>query len=193
VVEDVRMRLYAALVPPSEVRAELADLVQSVAPATRELSAVAVSDMRMPISTFGNVTLADSQVLLRALRESAAGWTRPELRFHGAAALEWEGDKSVWAKADGDVESLLTIGRGVPVAIQRLGFLVDRRKFRPWLEVGSITDATTLPYLERLTATLDEFKGAPWTLDTLTVFRKVPIGADGVDEVVLEEVPLGRD
>jgi RNA 2',3'-cyclic 3'-phosphodiesterase len=192
VVEDVGMRLYAALVPPSAVRAELAELVQSLAPATPELTAVPVEDMRIPVTAFGNVTLADSQVLLKALREAAAGWTRPELLFHGAGALEWEGDKSVWAKADGDVESLLTIGRGVPVVIQPLGFLVDRRKFRPWLEVGSITDATTLPYLERLTAALDEFKGASWTLETLSVFRKVPADASGVDEVLLEEVPIGR-
>lgn len=186
------MRLYAALVPPPEVRAEIGELVQSVARATPELSAVSVDDMRLPVTGFGNVTLSDAQVLLQALRDTAAGWTRPELRFHGAAALEWEGDKSVWARADGEVESLLTIGRGIPIAVQPLGFLVDRRKFRPWLEVGSITDATTLPYLERLTAALDEFKGAVWTLESLTVFRKVPVGAEGVDEVVLEEVAIGQ-
>jgi RNA 2',3'-cyclic 3'-phosphodiesterase len=186
------MRLYAALVPPSEVRAELADLVDSVARATPELSVTPIADMRMPVTHFGNVTLADSQQLLGTLRGAAAGWTRPALQFHGSAALEWEGDKCVWAKVDGDVEGLLTIGRGVPVVVQPQGFLVDRRKFRPWVAVGSITDATTLPYLERLTTALEEFKGASWTLETLTVFRKVPVDAQGVDEVVLEEIPIGR-
>ena len=146
------MRLYAAIVPPEAARAELADLVRSVGPASPELEPVAVADMRIPVTSFGNVTLSDSSVLLSTLRDVARGWTRPELRFRGHAALEWEGDKNVWAKIDGDVESLNTVGRGVPVVVQPLGFLVDRRKFRPWLPVGTITDATTLPYLERLTA-----------------------------------------
>jgi 2'-5' RNA ligase len=187
------MRLYAAIVPPEAARAQLADLVQSVAPATPELAPTNVSDMRIPVTSFGNVTLSDSSVLLSTLRDVARGWTRPELRFHGHAALEWEGDKNVWAKIDGDLDNLLTVGRGVPVAVQPLGFLVDRRKFRPWLSVGTITDATTLPYLERLTAALDDFDGKTWTVDSLTVFRRVPIDEKGVDEVILEEIPLGND
>jgi RNA 2',3'-cyclic 3'-phosphodiesterase len=192
VVDDVRMRLYAAIVPPESARAELAELVRSVGPGTRELTPVTVADMRMPVTNFGNVALQDADTLLQTLRNESARWTRPELRFHGHAALEWEGDKCVWSKLDGDVEDLLTVGREVPKVVQPLGFLVDRRKFRPWLAVGSITDATTLPYLERLTAALDEFKGTLWTLETLTVFRKVPVDANGSDELVLEEIPLGK-
>ncbi len=184
------MRLYAALVPPENARAELADLVRSVAPGTRELTPVTVGDMRMPVTNFGNVALQDAETLLRTLRHEAARWSPPELRFHGHAALEWEGDTCVWSKLDGDVDDLVTVGREVPKVVQPLGFLVDRRKFRPWLAVGSITDATTLPYLERLTTALDEFKGALWTLETLTVFRKMPVDERGIDEVVLEEIPL---
>lgn len=192
-VEDVRMRLYAAIVPPEAVRAELADLVQSLAPASPELVPAAVSDMRIPVTSFGNVTQSDASLLLETLHSATATWARPRVRFHGSAALEWEGDRSVWAKVDGDVDELLTIGRGVPIAIARLGFLVDRRKFRPWLEVGSITDVTSLPYLEKLTSALDAFEGSAWTLETLTVFKKVPVDEKGLDEVVLEEVPLRKD
>jgi 2'-5' RNA ligase len=190
VVDDGRMRLYAAIVPPESARAELADLVRSVAPGTRELTPVGVPDLRIPVTNFGNVALHDAETLLQTLRTQSARWPQPELRFHGHAALEWEGDKCVWSKLDGDVDELITVGREVPKVVQPLGFLVDRRKFRPWIAVGSITDATTLPYLERLTAALDEFKGAPWTLEALTVFRKVPVDENGVDEVVHEEIPL---
>ena len=184
------MRLYAAIVPPESARAELADLVRSVAPGTRELTPIEVPDLRIPVTNFGNVALHDAETLLQTLRTQSARWPQPELRFHGHAALEWEGDKCVWSKLDGDVDELITVGREVPKVVQPLGFLVDRRKFRPWIAVGSITDATTLPYLERLTAALDEFKGAPWTLESLTVFRKVPVDENGVDEVVHEEIPL---
>jgi 2'-5' RNA ligase len=183
------MRLFAAIVPPEHVRAEVADVVRTIAPETPELAMVRADKMRIFVTSFGNVSLADGVVLNQALREAAAGWRRAEVRFHGSAALEFEGDRSVWAKLDGDVESALAIGRGVPVVIQPLGFLVDRRRFRPWLSVGSITDATTLPYLERLTGALEEHKGSTWTLDTLTVFKSMP--ADQGGDVVHTEIPLG--
>lgn len=185
------MRLYAAVVPPERVRAELADVVTSVAPGTPELAPVPIDAMRIPITSFGNVAQQDSERLLGQLRKVTAGWPRPELRFHGSAALEFEGDESVWAKVDGDVEGLLQIGRGIPVAVQPLGFLVDRRQFRPWLAVGSITAETKLPYLEKLTAALDSFEGQPWTPESLTVFRKFPTDASGVVEKVHEEMPFG--
>jgi hypothetical protein len=146
--------------------------------------------MRIPVTSFGNVTQSDSLLLLDSLRKATSGWVQPKLRFHGSAALEWEGDRSVWAKVGGDVDELMTIGRGVPIAIAPLGFLVDRRKFRSWLEVGTITEVTTLPYLEKLTSALDAFEGSAWTLETLTVFKKVPADGTGIDEVVLAEVPL---
>lgn len=185
------MRLYAAVVPPERARVELADLVQSVAPGTPELTQVPVDGMRIPITSFGNVAQEDSERLLGQLRKVTAGWSRPELRFHGSAALEFEGDESVWAKVDGDVDGLLQIGRGVPVAVQPLGFLVDRRQFRPWLAVGSITAATKLPYLEKLTAALDSFEGQPWTPESLTIFRRVPADASGIEERIHEEMPFG--
>ena len=116
--------------------------------------------MYLPLTGFGNVTLGDSVKLAKALRAEVATWAPPRrCAFTGGAALEFPGDESVWAKLDGDVDGLKTIGRGVPQVVQRLGFFVDRRQFRPWLSVGTITDATTAPYLERLVAALDDFRG----------------------------------
>ncbi len=184
------MRLYAAFVPPPHVRDELAGLVASVAPGTRELTLVPSEAMRIPVTNFGNVTLNDSLRLLEILRDSARRWPRPKVHCAGSAALEFEGDRSVWSRIEGDLDDLLEVGRAVPKAVQPLGFLVDRRKFRPWISVGTITEDTTLPYLEKLTGVLDGFSGSPWTVDTLTVFKKIPIDENGSDEAVHEEIPL---
>lgn len=184
------MRLYAALVPPPRVRDELADLVASVAPGTRELTPVPPEAMRIPVTNFGNVTLSDSLRLLEVLRDSARKWPRPTVHCSGSAALEFQGDRSVWSRVDGDLDDLLEVGRGVPKVVQPLGFLVDRRKFRPWISVGTITEDTTLPFLEKLTGVLDGFSGTPWSVDTLTVFKKIPIDENGADEAVHEEIPL---
>ena len=188
--KNAPMRLYAALVPPPRVRDELADLVASVAPGTRELTPVPPAAMRIAVTNFGNVTLNDSLRLLEVLRDSARTWPRPTVRCSGSAALEFEGDRSVWSRIEGDLDDLFEVGRGVPKVVQPLGFLVDRRKFRPWISVGSITEDTTLPYLEKLTGVLDGFFGTPWTVDTLTVFKKLPIDENGSDEAVHEEIPL---
>ena len=190
--DHVHMRLFAAIVPPEEARKELAEVVRAAGPDTPELAAVPTAEMLIPVTGFGNVSQRDAVQLVSKLTRAAASWPRPDLRFAGSAALEWPGDENVWARLDGDVDGALTIGRGVPPAVKTLGFLVDRRAFRPWMAVGSITDHTTAPYLERLVDQLDEFKGTMWTLESLSIVRKVPLDEAGkVEEVVLDEVPLG--
>lgn len=188
------MRLFAAIVPPLSAREELVEVLQAAGAGSRELDMVSVEDLRIPITRFGNVSQRDALQLFSTLGHAARSWPRAELRFAGSAALEWPGDECVWTRLDGDVDGALTIGRGVPPAVKRLGFLVDRRAFRPWMSVGTITDHTTAPFLENLVAALDEFKGTMWTLSTISVMRKVPIdGTGGVEEIVLEEIPLGSD
>jgi RNA 2',3'-cyclic 3'-phosphodiesterase len=159
------------------------------AASTHELAAVEPARMYLPLTGFGNVTLGDSVKLISVLRAEAATWPRPSLTFAGGAALEFPGDESVWVKIDGDVEALKTIGRGVPQAVQRVGYFVDRRQFRPWLSVGTITDTTSAPYLERLVAALDEFRGDWWTAEAVSVMKWLPeSGREEYEE--MERLPL---
>jgi 2'-5' RNA ligase len=215
------MRLFAAIVPPPEVLQELATVVGSVRPeqpveesgrwflrrgrrgahaagrvpvapsAADELNRPEVEAMHLRIASFGNVTLGDSIKLANALREQSATWQRCEVHFAGAKALEFPGDESVWAVIEGDVDQLRAIGRNVPQVVQRLGFFVDRRVFRPWLPVATITEHTTAPYLERVVEALDGFHGTPWTVDSVFLMKRIP-DAGPEDFEVLEEMPLAR-
>jgi RNA 2',3'-cyclic 3'-phosphodiesterase len=212
------MRLFAAIVPPRPVLEELAaaarpDRAPAVAqPAPRgllrrlsgrssapvaspapdddpELDRPTVDQMYLPITSFGNVTTGDAVKLANALRDEAETWRRPEVRFRGGAALEFPGDESVWAKLDGDIDALMTIGRGVPLLVQRLGFFVDRRQFRPWLAVGTITDHTTAPYLQEVVDALDAFEGRTWTVESVVLMKRPPESdGGGIEEV--ERMPL---
>lgn len=146
--------------------------------------------MHIPITGFGNVTLGDSGTLAAALRDEAAAWAPAQVAIAGGTALEFPGDTSVWAKLDGDLDALTTIGRGVPLVVQRLGFFVDRRQFRPWLSVGTITDETTAPYLERLVAALEAYRSTSWTIDHVSLMRK-PNDATSNDRFEeMERMPL---
>jgi RNA 2',3'-cyclic 3'-phosphodiesterase len=158
-----------------------------------ELDRPTAAEMYLPITHFGNVTLGDSVQLADALRADVATWSRPEVHFSGGAALEWPGDESVWAKLDGDVDALMTIGRGVPLVVQRLGFFVDRRQFRPWLSVGTITAATTAPYLEQLVGALETFRGQDWTVESVSLMKRLPEAEGPVDFEEMERMPLAAD
>lgn len=208
------MRLFAAIVPPRDVLDALLEVVHGVqrqgnapaakkglfsrlrgrAPAaeaarTDELTVPTASQMYLPITGFGNVTLGDSVQLTKALRAEAATWERPTVHIAGGTALEFTGDESVWAKIEGDVEALKTIGRGVPQVVQRLGFFVDRRQFRPWLSVGTITDTTTAPYLQSLVDALGSFESRSWTIESISLMKGLPeVRRDAFEEI--EQMPL---
>jgi 2'-5' RNA ligase len=126
------------------------------------LEHVALEQMRLPITGFGNLTTNDVNRLVEAVKEAAAGWSPPVVRFAGGTALDFPGDWSVWAKLDGDVEPLMTMARGVPQSVERLGYFVDRRQFRPMLSVATVTSTTTGPFLESVVAALEEFRGEDW-------------------------------
>jgi 2'-5' RNA ligase len=129
------------------------------------LEHVPVERMQLPITGFGNLTTHDAHRLVDAVREAAAGWTPPVVRFAGGTALDFPGDWSVWAKLEGDVDELMTVSRGVPQSVERLGYFVDRRQFRPMMSVATVTAATTGPFLEELVGALDAFRGDEWAVE----------------------------
>ncbi len=210
------MRLFAAIVPPRAVLDELLEVVHgvrppSIGPAPKrgllsrfggratadetgdsdELTVPAAQQVYLPITGFGNVTFGDSVQLTKALRTEAATWERPTVHIAGGTALEFKGDESVWAKIEGDVDALNTIGRGVPQVVQRLGFFVDRRQFRPWLPVGTITDTTTAPYLQSVVDALEGFRSQSWTIESISLMKGLPEeGRDAFEE--LERMPLAE-
>jgi hypothetical protein len=136
-----------------------------------ELDFVPVTKMSLPIAGFGNVTREDTAKLTDCLRDAAAAWPCPTVHLAGGGALEFADDRSVWARLDGDVEGLLAVARGVVESVASRGFFVDRRTFRPWLAVATITDTTTACHLESVVAALDAFRGAPWTVEWVSITK----------------------
>jgi hypothetical protein len=105
-------------------------------------------------------------------------------------ALEWDGDDGVWAGLEGDVDTLSTIARAIPEVSQRLNLYVDRRRFRPFVRLGTVTDDTTVPYLEQLLADLAAYRSPWWVQQTLPVWQLTGAGT-GPRFKLVDEVPLG--
>ncbi|MEP6817276.1 MAG: hypothetical protein ABI873_17185 [Marmoricola sp.] len=159
-------------------------------PETEQLTRLPVVRMHIPITTFGHLTRVDSELLADALRTAVATWERPTLHFTGGTALEFPGDQAVWARLGGDLDRLQVIGQGVPKVVQRLGIFVDRRQFRPWLSLGTITEETTAAYLEELVAALDRFAGTTWTHEHVSLMSGQPGGGPREPYEELERMPL---
>jgi 2'-5' RNA ligase len=180
--------------PPKGIRGRLGrhrgdDEDSSVAAAPAVLDHVPVDLMRFPVTGFGNMTTSDAYRLTEAITAAAAEWAAPTVRFAGGTALDFPGDWSVWAKLEGDVSPLMEIARGVTQSVERLGFFVDRRVFRPMLSVATVTEATTGPYLQAIVDALDAFQGEEWTVDHVTLTKDVFVsGSPETQE--FQRVPL---
>jgi len=126
------------------------------------LEHVPVDRMVVPITGFGNLTRHDAHRVADAITAEAAGWPPATVSFAGGTALDFPGDWSVWARVAGDVEAFSAAARSVVQCVERLGFFVDRRQYRPMLSVATVTPATTGPYLQSVVDALDAFRGEEW-------------------------------
>jgi 2'-5' RNA ligase len=152
------------------------ELDAPVGPPPAQLDFVVSDQMHLPLCSFGNVTTDEQERLRRALALVAADLPSATVWVAGGTALEFSGDRSVWAKLDGDIDELWKIFRGINEGVEKVGFFLDRRSFRPLLAVGTINDATTAPYLEDVVAALDAFRSEPWQVDTVSLMKLALVG-----------------
>ena len=160
-------------------------------PTGPQLDVVPTSRMHVPVARFGNLIQSDAARLVGTLREQAAGWPVPRLRLHGGDALPWPGDRSAWVSLAGDVDELRRIASGVTRVAQGLHLFVDRREFRPMVELGTINTRTTAAWLQQLVAELDEFDSNPWLQTEIMLFVPAESAQREAPYRVHSEVPLG--
>lgn len=166
------MQVTVAFVPPRPVLDELNKIVDASGWSLGDLDRIAPPEMQLSVAAFGNVTRGDTVNVVSALSRLSADWPPPPtLRFSGGAAVEWPGDQTVWAKLTGGVEALEAVAQSIAPAMLRLGYAVDRRRFRPWMPLGNVTATTELDFLERLLAGLDAHQGEPWEATHLSLLR----------------------
>lgn len=181
VVRSIRAPVEPAPEPvaPKGIRGRFgrhrADVEPEVEPPLAMLEHVPVADMKLPVTAFGNLTTHDVHRLTEELTLAAASWRPQHVCFAGGTALDFPGDWSVWAKVEGDLDSLSAMARSVPQAVERLGFFLDRRKFRPMLSVATVTTATTGPFLQEVVDALDAFRGDAWPVE-LSLLKETFVG-----------------
>jgi 2'-5' RNA ligase len=147
--------------------------------------------MHVPIAKFGNLALADATRLADEMDRQATSWETPRLHISGGVALEPEGDSSVWVCLAGDLDALAAVARGVTRAAQALHIFVDRRSFRPHVELGQVNDRTSTAHLEDVLAMLGAYESTSWWQTTVTLLVPTDLGPGQPPFKTFRDIPLG--
>ncbi|MFJ9245284.1 RNA 2',3'-cyclic phosphodiesterase [Streptomyces sp. NPDC101776] len=165
------MRLFAAVLPPADVAAELATTVAELrthptADALRWTGRPGwphggAVDWHYTLAFYGEVD-EDAVPRLSARLEQTAHRTEPfGLSVRGGGQFG-EG-RALWAGAAGDLAALRVLAEGCEEAVTG-----EHRRYRAHLTLARSRDAVDVrPYLDRL----DGFAGRTWTVDELVLVR----------------------
>lgn len=186
------MHVALGIVPPGDVRAAAAVARDEVERPPGELDAIPAEDLMVPLIRLGNLTTPNAMALCEALPEPVADLaTAAPVRLAGAWVLEND-EPGVGLRLQGDVDAIHTLARRLPPIVADHGYYVDRRSFQPFLPLATITDATTLPYLERLATALEAHHGREWVVDGVQVLTRTWAAGSSGGWRVLATVPTTR-
>ncbi|BBC34214.1 RNA 2',3'-cyclic phosphodiesterase [Streptomyces graminofaciens] len=163
------MRLFAAVLPPSEAMDELGSAVgelKGIAGADR-LRWTEVAGWHFTLAFYGEV---DAELVpeLSARLERAAHRTEPfALAVTGGG--QFGHGRALWAGADGDLRTLRLLADRAEAAGRKAGVdMGEHRRYTPHLTVARSREAfEARPYVEALHA----FAGRTWTVAELVLVR----------------------
>jgi 2'-5' RNA ligase len=162
------MRLFAAVLPPEEVIAELAPVVDELRnlSGAEELRWTGRPGWHFTLAFYGEVD--DALVPdLTARLERVAHRTDPfALELHAGGHF---GRRALWIGATGDVRTMRLLAERSEAAARKAGIpMEEHRTYRPHLTVArSRGPADFAP----CTALLNDFAGRPWTVAELCLVR----------------------
>jgi len=163
------MRLFAALLPPERVLAELASVVDELRqlPGADTLRWTGRPGWHYTLAFYGEV---DEDVVpeLSARLERAARRTEPfGLAVRGGG--QFGQGRALWAGAEGDLAGLRLLADRCEAAARKAGVgMGEHRRYRAHLTLARSRDAVDVrPYLDRL----GDFAGRAWTVDELALVR----------------------
>ncbi len=155
--------LFAALVPPPEAVAGLAEAVARLRGTTPEVGWVAPAKWHVTLCFLGRSEPNDA--LLERLARVAHRHPAPSLRVAGAGRF---GDRVLFAKLTGDLRALAA---GVARAAGKSGYEVQERPFRAHLTIAR--GRRTRVDLRPLVNALADVEGPQWTAAELRLMRGV--------------------
>lgn len=165
------MRMFAALVPPSEALEHLEEFLEPRREAT-DLRWASIEQLHVTLAFFGAVPERTVDDLVERLGRAAAKRTAFETRISGGGAFPSAADaRIVWAGLGLDEHARTELDRmatGARAAASRAGVAVDGGRFRPHVTVARLRRPTEVTRWVRL---LDGYSGPWWVADRVELVR----------------------
>ncbi|MGW1874005.1 RNA 2',3'-cyclic phosphodiesterase [Streptomyces sp. NPDC001975] len=163
------MRLFAAVLPPAEVAAELAAEVDRLKglPGADALRWTGRPGWHYTLAFYGEVE--DGVVPDLSDRLARAAHRTPPFPLSVAGGGQFGHGRAVWAGARGDLETLRLLADRAEAAARKAGVpMGDHRRYKAHLTVARSRDAVEAgPYVELLA----QFASRTWTVEELTLVR----------------------
>ncbi|MEU0965199.1 RNA 2',3'-cyclic phosphodiesterase [Streptomyces sp. NPDC005917] len=163
------MRLFAAVLPPPEVAAELAAEVDRLRelPGAQALRWTGRPGWHYTLAFYGEVD--DGAVPDLSDRLARAARRTPPFRLSVAGGGQFGHGRALWAGADGDLETLRLLADRAEAAARKAGVpMGEHRRYKAHLTVARSRDEFDVrPYV----ALLAEFASRTWTVGELALVR----------------------
>ncbi|MDX3385141.1 RNA 2',3'-cyclic phosphodiesterase [Streptomyces niveiscabiei] len=162
------MRLFAAVLPPDRVRAELDAVVGELRtlPGADALRWTGREGWHFTLAFYGDVD-DDAVPELSARLERAAGRTEPfELAVRGGG--QFGQGRVVWAGAAGEVAALRLLADRAEAAGRRAGVEMEHRRYKPHLTLARGREGVAP---EAYVGALGRFSGRGWRVGELALMR----------------------
>jgi hypothetical protein len=163
--------MHACYRIPDEPSRDLAAALQSDLRQTDQVEWLPPVLWRLHLLGFGNVTRGDAVKVVDVIRDKVGDFVPPTLHVTGVQPLIFDGDDSVWATLDGDLDDLSAVAKSMSRWVHPLGFAPDRRVYRPAVRLGRVTRDTSLEYLEDLIGRVGQRRGPAWDAAAITIGR----------------------
>ncbi|WP_234541473.1 RNA 2',3'-cyclic phosphodiesterase [Streptomyces shenzhenensis] len=163
------MRLFAAVLPPSEVVDELAVEVDRLKrlPGAEALRWTGRPGWHYTLAFYGEV--ADDVVPALSDRLARASHRTPPFELSVAGGGQFGHGRALWAGADGNLDTLRLLADRAEAAGRKAGLpMGEHRRYKAHLTVARSRDAVQVrPYVELLA----EFTSSTWTVGELALVR----------------------
>lgn len=182
------MRLFAAVLPPADVRAGLADAVAGLRDRPGAPRWAGAAGWHVTVVFFGEVNDAAVPALEAALEPVGRAAAPLRLGLAGGGLFPERGAPHVmWAGLHGDVEGLRELAEAVGKAASAVDVPVEHRPFRPHLTLGRWRAGQTAD--RGLADALASYRSPLWTMSELALVRSNLGGTPRYKTV--RDLPLG--
>lgn len=185
------MRLFVALVPPAELRANLAREVERRRGRLPRARWVRAEHLHLTLAFLGDVEESGVAPLVEALRARVAGVTRFTARLAGAGAFPPHGPvRVVWVGLEPEAE-LASLAAAVRTAVDDAGLAADDKPFRAHLTLARCPEPWRAESRATLPGLLGPLEATPLAVERIALIESV-LGPAGPAYGELAQVALGE-